>query len=73
MRENVMDGALSTHGRKWASAYMALVGKQKKPPGMFRHRWENNIKVDSDKYDFRLWAGSICFKIEMSGKLIRAQ
>jgi hypothetical protein len=46
--------------------YRVLVGKPegKRPPGRPRCKWENNIKMDLQKWDVRVWTGLSWLRIE---------
>jgi hypothetical protein len=57
------------HGVTW-KAYRILVGKPegKRPLGMPRRRWEDNIKMDL-RYDRVVWTGLIWLRIRTSGGL----
>ena len=50
-------------------AYRVLVGKPegKRPLGRPRHRWEDNIKVDLQKWDVGVWTGSSWLRIGTGG------
>ena len=51
------------------SLYRVLVGKpeRKRPLGRPRRRWEDNIKMDLQKWDVREWTGSIWLRIGTGG------
>ena len=46
--------------------YRVLVGKSegKRPLGRPRHRWEDNIKIDLQKWDVGVWTGSSWLRID---------
>ena len=52
------------------SVYRVLVGKPegKRPLGRPRRRWENNIKMDLQEVDVRLWTGSSWLMIAADGR-----
>ena len=58
--------ALMEKGR---GLYRDLVGKPegKRPLWRPRHRWEGNIKVDLEKWDVGVWAGSSWLRIGTGG------
>ena len=55
-----MDGACSMYGEE-EKAYKDLVGKPqgKRPLGITRHRWEDNIKIDIQEVGWGAWTGLI--------------
>ena len=50
--------------------YRILVGKSegKRPLGRPRHRWEDNIKIDLQKWDVGVWTGSSLLRIGTGGR-----
>jgi hypothetical protein len=53
-------------------AYRALVGKpeRRRPLGITRHRWEDNIKMDLREVGWRAQTGSIWLRIGTGGRLL---
>jgi hypothetical protein len=51
-----MDGACSKYGKR-RGVYRVLVGKAegKRPLGRPRHRWEDNIRMDIQKWCVKVW------------------
>jgi hypothetical protein len=49
--------------------YRVLVGKPegKRPLGIARRRWENNIKMDPQEVRCGVWTGLSWFRIETGG------
>jgi hypothetical protein len=48
------------------NVYKIFVGKPegKRPLGRFKHRWEDNIKINFKKQDKRMWTRFICSEQE---------
>jgi len=63
-----MGGACSTFGNR-KGVYRVWVGKPegKRPLGRSRSRWEDNIKMDLQKWDVGAWTGSIWLGIGTGG------
>jgi len=49
--------------------YRVLVGKPegKRPLGRPKRRWEDNIKMDLQKWDVRVWTGLIWLRMRTGG------
>jgi hypothetical protein len=64
-------GHVARMGEK-RNAYRILVGKPegKRPLGIPRHRWVNNIKIDLREIDGMIWIGLIWLRIGTSGGLL---
>jgi hypothetical protein len=54
------------------NAYNILVGKPegKRPLERYRHRWENNIRMDLREWHGRAWTGCIWLRIGASGGIL---
>ena len=65
-----MGGACSTHEGRCANR--VLVGKPegKIPLGRLKREWEDNIKLDLQKWDGGAWTGLIWFRIGAGGKIL---
>jgi len=52
--------------------YRVLVGKleRKRPLGIPRYRWEDNIKIDLQEVGYGAWTGLIWPRIETYGELL---
>jgi hypothetical protein len=52
--------------------YRLLVGrpKEKRPIGMHRRRWEDNIKMNVRRWGSMVRTGSSWFRLESSGELL---
>jgi hypothetical protein len=59
-----MGGAWSTYGEK-TGVYRILVGRPegKRPLGITRRRWEDNIKMDLQEVEWGAWIGLIWLRI----------
>jgi len=66
-----MGGACSAYGER-RGVYRALVGKPegKRPLVRPRRRWEDNIKMDLQKWDEGAWTGSSWLMIGTGGGLL---
>jgi hypothetical protein len=64
-----MGGACGAHG---GGAYNILVGRPegRRPLGIPRRRWEDNIKMDLMEIGFRVWTGFIGLRIRTGGGLL---
>jgi hypothetical protein len=63
-----MSGIYSTYVEE-GCVYRVSVGKPEgnRPLGRPRRRWENNIKMDLQKWDVKVWTGSSWFRIGTGG------
>jgi hypothetical protein len=54
------------------NAYRILVGKPegKRPLGRPRIRWEDDIRVDFEKYDGVVWTGFIWLAVGTNGRIV---
>jgi hypothetical protein len=61
-----------THVGKKRGAYKVLVGKPegKRPLGMCRHRWEDNIKLGLQGVGRETWTGFIWLRIGRGDRLL---
>jgi hypothetical protein len=61
--------------RETGNEYTIVVGKpyRKKPLGRTRRRWDDNIKTNLGKWDWRVWIGLIWLGIGTGGALLKTQ
>jgi hypothetical protein len=59
--------------REERNMYRSLVGKPegKRPLGISRRRWVNNIRMDLVKVDGVMWTGLVWLRIGTGGELLR--
>jgi hypothetical protein len=56
--------------REMHTGFWLEVLKQNRELGRSRHQGDNNIEVDPEEYDGRVWNGFVCLRTRKIGELL---